>query len=362
MKLQDYLDMNKLCDHLSNHVVNSQHHRYAPLVVYNYTHKAQFDGIWDDVTCKTRGLIVDKSTDEIVSRPFQKFFNYTGSEDIPDTLPEVTDKLDGSLGVLYEYNGTTAIATRGSFESDQAAWASSWYRQNLSHAKWPEGFTPLFEIIYPDNRIVVKYDWEGLALLCLVNKETGEELPHTQLEVLGEYNRCRVVQLLDKPLERILSENEQNREGYVVTWRNAGKPPLKLKIKFTDYVRLHRLLTSISPKEIWRMLRDKEDFTPLFDQTPSHYQEWVNYWKNGLQSEFGRIEQKAQMIWGQCNLPKNGEDAEQRKALAEFFTVGDRKNVSAVLFSMLDGHDYSEQIWRMVRGKTRDEQPFRREE
>lgn len=46
MKLKDYLDEAKLCDHINNRVVNMQHHHYAPLVIYNYGQKAQFDGIW----------------------------------------------------------------------------------------------------------------------------------------------------------------------------------------------------------------------------------------------------------------------------------------------------------------------------
>src|ERR1700683_5287554 len=183
MKLKDYLDEAKLCDHINNRVVNTQHHHYAPLVIYNYGQKAQFDGIWDDVTCKTRGLIVDQSTGEVVARPFQKFFNLghcgrpeTAMENLPAELPEITEKMDGSLGVLYRVGRMCAIATRGSFSSDQAGWASAWYTKHLGKAVWPEGWTPLFSIISPENRIVVKYKWEGLSLLALVNIETGEEM------------------------------------------------------------------------------------------------------------------------------------------------------------------------------------------
>lgn len=112
MKLADLLDESKLCEHVNARVVNMQHHRYAPLAIYNYGQKAQFDGIWDDVTCKTRGLIVNQATGEVVARPFEKFFNYATSfrpetqpENLPPFLPEVTEKLDGSLGVLYCVNG-----------------------------------------------------------------------------------------------------------------------------------------------------------------------------------------------------------------------------------------------------------------
>jgi RNA ligase len=369
MKLSEYLDVYKLADHCNARLVNTQHHRYAPLTIYNYGQKAQFDGIWDDITCKTRGLIVDESTGDIVARPFQKFFNLghmgrpeTWAENLPAYLPEITEKLDGSLGVLYRFGGLTAIATRGSFASDQASWASAWYSKHLAHAEWPQGWTPLVEIVYPDNRIVVRYEWEGLSLLAMVNNDSGIEMPYEALKVWADANKCRIVPLLPKSLEECKLEERDNFEGYVATWPNPQGPPLKIKIKLIEYCRLHRLLTSISPKEIWRMLKDGESFDELFRDTPTHYQEWVNYWKNGLQSEYGRIEQKAQAIWASCRLPKDGADKESRKKLAEFFTVGDRKSVSGILFKMLDQQPYDEVIWKLCRDKTRDEEPFRREE
>ena len=99
MKLADYLDADKLSEHINNRVINAQHHHYAPLRIYNYGQKAQFDGIWDDVTVKCRGLIVNESTGEVVARPFQKFFNLgtawrpeTNIENLPAVLPEITEK------------------------------------------------------------------------------------------------------------------------------------------------------------------------------------------------------------------------------------------------------------------------------
>ena len=227
---------------------------------------------------------------------------------------------------------------------------------------WPPGWTPLFEIVYPDNRIVVKYDWEGLALLAMVNNETGQEKTRLELTNIAFQNQCRLVVAFDKTIAQVREENEPNLEGYVCTWHLGDCPPLKVKVKFLDYCRLHRLLTSISPKEIWRMLKDGESFNELFDGTPSHYQDWVNYWRNGLQAEYGKYEQKAKAIWASCSLPKDGQDKEARKQLAQFFTAGDRKSVSGVLFKMLDEQPYDEIIWKLCRDRTRDEEPFRREE
>jgi RNA ligase len=366
MKLLDYIDETQLIAHCNSHVVNVQHHPALPLAIYNYGRKATFDCIWDDVTCRTRGLIVDQSSGEIIARPFEKFFNYdtayrpeTAPANLPTDTPEITEKLDGSLGILYRFKGFTGIATRGSFASEQATWASAWYGKHLADAKWPEGWTPLFEIIYPANRVVVKYDFEGLTLLGMVNIETGEEMRYPALVTWAKGNGCRVVELANKSIEECRSEDTKNAEGYVLSWHREAAPSIKIKIKFNDYFRLHHLLTGLSPKAVWEMLRDGLPFDEVTTDVPVHFLEWLNSWRGALEAEYGRIEQKAKAIWAQCPLPKDGKDKESRKALAEFFRMGDRLEVAPILFGMLDGKDNSAAIWKMVRPLTASEDCFK---
>lgn len=366
MKLGELLNVEKLCAHCNNHVVNTQHHPALPLTIYNYGQKATFENIWDDVTTLCRGLIVETHTEELVARPFSKFFNLntsyrpeTGIESLPSELPEITEKLDGSLGILYRYKGFTGIATRGSFASDQATWASAWYNRELSHAVWPEGWTPLFEIIYPENRVVVHYPWEGLTLLALVNMATGEEMTRGEVENIGWQNGCKVVTRFDKSIEECQKQENDNFEGYVLTWHVPGRAPLKIKVKLAEYMRLHHLLTGISPKEIWRMLQNGESFNDLVTNVPEHYSAWINSWKSALQSEYGRIEQKARAVYANCPLPKNGADKESRKKLAAYFTAGELVAISGVLFKMLDGQSYEEIIWKMCRPMISSQQCFR---
>ena len=56
--------------------INMQMHPSAPLYIYNYSKMCQIDKMWNDTTEKCRGLIVD-SNDNIISRPFRKFYNYS---------------------------------------------------------------------------------------------------------------------------------------------------------------------------------------------------------------------------------------------------------------------------------------------
>jgi len=139
----------------------SQVHPTLPLTIYNYTQKTQYDGHWDDVTLACRGLIVDSSTGEILVRPIPKFFNY---EEVPNEVPlsdseylYVQDKMDGSLGIIFNYKGEWILSSRGSFTSDQAVKGTEILKSRYKLDKFMPEVAYIVEIIYPENRIVVDY-------------------------------------------------------------------------------------------------------------------------------------------------------------------------------------------------------------
>ena len=97
---------------------------------------------------------------------------------IPQLPFEVFEKLDGSLGILYWLNNLPYIATRGSFESEQARHATEILHGRYQHtfSSMDTNKTYLFEIIYPENRIVVDYgEMDDLILLTVIDNQTGHE-------------------------------------------------------------------------------------------------------------------------------------------------------------------------------------------
>src|ERR1041384_1181072 len=110
------LNLNNLDKRIAEGYINVQKHPTENLWIHNYSNSAQFDQVWDNETLMCRGLIMDADRN-IVARPFPKFFNL--SEVIPkgEQLPNedfiVTEKMDGSLGILYKVNHVPNIATRG---------------------------------------------------------------------------------------------------------------------------------------------------------------------------------------------------------------------------------------------------------
>ena len=129
-----------------------QKHPTADLYIYNYSKGVQYEKDWDEVTRACRGLILDGDMN-IVSRPFEKFFNYEEPEAQDVTLKyplRLFDKMDGSMGISYKIDGEVFIASRGSFESPQAIEANKILQEKHKDSldKFEDGKTYIFEIIY----------------------------------------------------------------------------------------------------------------------------------------------------------------------------------------------------------------------
>jgi hypothetical protein len=331
------------------------HPLYPELVIFNYTEAAQFDRVWNAATNVCRGLIVklDGATltedAEVVARPFNKFHNLntayapeTMEENLPAEAPLVTTKLDGSMGIVYLYDGEYWVATRGSFDSDQARWATQWYRARYEPS-WPADVTPVCEIIYSANRIVVDYDFEGLVLLSMIDNETGRELPRVDVELWAGVNGLEVVKKFDKTLAECAAENTPGEEGYVLSYSNG----VKVKVKFEEYVRLHRILTGLNPKTVWEMLsQGQEDAIEklLADpKMPQAFVMWLVEVQAVLLQKYAAIELEAQMVF--AARPASSV----RKDQALYFKQ--TPHLSSILFQMLDGKSYAETIWDKIKPK-----------
>ena len=314
--------------------VSVQKHPEADLYIYNYTQKAQYSREWNEVTLQCRGLIMD-SEYNIIQRPFYKFFNIDehNPKDIPNLPFEVFTKMDGSLGILYWVNNIPYIATRGSFESDQAIHAT-----NILHNKYKNTFgsldknkTYLFEIIYPENRIVVNYGWmDDLVLLAVIDTKSGLDLPLEDIgfPIVKKYNGI-------KDIEQLREIQEENAEGFVIKFSNG----FRVKLKFEEYIRLHRIITNVSNVVIWEYLSQNKPFDELVEKVPD---EFFNYVKKTAEE----LIYKFKVILSECE--EVDKEFETRKEMAQYFKQQKYPNI---LFSMVDEKDYRKEIWKLIRPK-----------
>lgn len=317
--------------------ISARPHPAAPLVIYNYTAKAQFDREWHETTRKCRGLILT-ADGEMASRPFEKFFNLGEYEiELPPERPEIWRKYDGSLGVLYWLDGRPAIASRGSFTSEQALAATAILEDSYADSlpKLDRAKTYLFEIIYPENRIVVDYGaTRELRLLSIVDTLTGEE---SAPDVSLGFPVAEQVES-DAELNELALANADNEEGYVLFWRDRG---LRLKVKFADYLRMHRIVTGFSAKRVWEALRDGE--LEMLGEARAMgtdgFAQWLDGLTHDLTTKYEAIEAAAREAFGRVPLDVD------RKSQAAVIT---QAKAPHVLFKMLDGREYAPLIWEMV--------------
>jgi putative RNA ligase len=372
MKLWDYLNGDKLERYVCDGLVNMRLHKSFPLSIFSYSRKTVRENLWDDITEKCRGLIVNIDTGEIIARPFEKFFNYatagrpeTQPENLPTTLPMILQKLDGNLGIRYTYQGQEFIASKGSFHSEHANWMNKRYSKQCPNAQWPEGYTPVFEMICESvQHHVVHYGYEELYLLSLINVETGEEADYNTLYHWAKINGLRVPEILGLSLSDAVKHNLPNEEGYVATWLRSGQTPLRVKIKFIDFISLQRMLHHVRPKHILdaisqphlRVYMDEW----LNDSTPQ-FSAFVRKWKKALEARYQEIYQHSLSVFQVTHHQLSPGDA-SRKDYALEFTKDENRPYAPVLFAMLDQKEVQPVIWKLVEPMTKDGQPLCDEE
>ena len=66
-------------------------------------------------------------------------------------------------------------------------------------------------------------------------------------------------------------EISKDKEGYVIKFKNG----FRMKIKGDEYVRLHKILTNISNRDIWEYLKDNKPFDELLEKVPDEFNDWV---------------------------------------------------------------------------------------
>lgn len=356
-------DINKLTDYEELGYIMKQKHPTLPLLIWNYTQKCQYDGYWDEMTLSMRGLITDDKGNIIV-KPIPKFFNYEEvvydcNNIIPwkDNYVYVQDKLDGSMLILFHYLPTNewVTATRGSFTSEQAIEGLRILNEKYKLETFEKSVAYIGEVIYPQNRIVIDYGKkETIKFITAVPNrcytwDNNDELHFTTAH--GLFKACGIKKSdiventqhftfgpeLAKELKQL---NTKNKEGFVFRFHPSN---FRFKIKFEDYIRLHRIMTDISNVTIWEHLSEGKPFEEILDKVPDEFYNWVKKTETDLKEEYSKIEGIYKLIYDKISNAYKADDKKMFATYAKFY------NNSAILFSMNTGKNYSKFIWKLIR-------------
>jgi RNA ligase len=244
------------------------------LQLWKYSNRCVYDRMWTTTTVIGRGLILDMAERKVVATPFPKFFNL--GEDgggLPDMPFEVFEKLDGSLIILFHHRGKWRTVTRGAFDSAQAIWASEQLMSCDVDALTP-GTTYLAEAVYPENKIVVHYEEPALVMLAGYHPD-GSELSYAEVkdsaQILGwrAAKRYQFNSIAD--MMQCVAALPRNEEGYVLRFENG----LRIKLKGSEYRRIHALISNVTPLAVWEMLAKGDDMEAIRRDLPEEF--WTDF-------------------------------------------------------------------------------------
>ncbi|MEU4067258.1 RNA ligase [Streptomyces wedmorensis] len=395
LTLHDLMPSDELTDALEEGHITRKRHPELPLSIYTYTRACQYAQHWNLATTRCRGLVADDATGRIVALPLPKFFNLsehaTGrpyAPPLPDEPFEVYDKVDGSLGVIFHYEDRWHAASKGSFTSAQAGWAQRHLDAADTSGLVP-GVTYLAEILHPHNRIVVNYgDRRDLVLLAAFDRD-GTEIALAEAaaawrpvgSVVRTWPAMSVAELTalteSNTLPGGVPATGTDAEGFVLRFASG----LRAKAKLTEYVRLHKVLTGVTERDIWRghgiqrfaavpaarlangigcAVADVEasggkPLDALLEQVPDEFDAWVREVVARLEEEADRRERAVDEAYTRLAHLAGDRGAFARAAAG----VPDR-GLRAALFLRLDGRPTDLLVWRQIRPDATD--PFTHDE
>eukprot|EP01080_Neovahlkampfia_damariscottae_P012359 gene12359-6027_t len=285
-----------------------------------------------------RGIVFDSKTGDIINRPFHKFFNINGElEECASKNIDLSkkhfwlEKLDGSMiSSIYDEKEKIRFKTKMGYETDVSKQVEKYVYEELDIKEtqkyvdfskyWiGQGFTPLFEFVSPQNKIVLDYKETKLISIGIRNNKYGNYVKYDELKktcaTFGIH--CVKNHDLGENFDEILKKIEKMEgiEGFVLKIEDDDS---LYKIKCDWYRNLHKM----GPKMTFGNLKE----TKL----------WVYIMKNELddlitilakeESLRKKLEDYAENLWTAINREaKNLEvlldkaEFKTKKYLAEYF-------------------------------------------
>lgn len=248
-KVQSYLKKHGLQKLKDEFGINHSIHPELPLVILNYDQIKSPKNL--QIVRECRGLTLNLDDWSLVARSFYRFFNLGESqiEKFDFSNFKVQSKEDGSLVVIYHFNGNWHVNTRGSFANDKMKFQEFTWNDaickalNLSHLNQLDNLldkrlTYVCEFVSPYNKIVRKYEEESLYLIAIFKGYHEIDIDYSQISIF-KFPEVFLFHSIDQIHEylRYKSKNDPTFEGVVIRDKNFNR----LKIKNKSYLKLHKI-------------------------------------------------------------------------------------------------------------------------
>lgn len=271
-----------------------RHPKYNNLVMFKYD--MINSPMANPIVQECRGAILDQTNGwEYVARPFDKFFNYGEGHaaDIDWATARVQEKLDGSLMIMYHFDGAWHIASSGTPDAcgqvndlDMTFGDLFWKTWKTHGYELPDdsykNHTFMFELMTPFNRVVVPHKESKIALIGVRNRVTGFDMDVGSFfgmdwPIVKEFP----LQTMDQVIATFDKFDGIEQEGYVVV-DSFGK---RVKVKHPGYVAIHHLKGDDGPsnKKMLQIVRSGESSEVL-----TYFPEWTPIY-NDIQVKYNAL-------------------------------------------------------------------------
>lgn len=318
------------------------------LLLIRYGNYADVFGGEDDVTpnefwdkydgfyLECRSVVIDIKENRLVVTPFKKFRNLneceeTSIENISKRIKnakcvEFSDKLDGSMQAVRYYNDSIVMCGSTSLNPEFSWRLKDGYKMLFSRAGYIDLImdnpllTFIFEYISIKDAHVVVYskEQEGLYLIGIRNSVTGEEYSYADVNAYAEKYNVPSTTVFNKTLDEVVNELDDKKsneaEGFVVNIDGY-----KVKIKYNDYVNMHRVMSEISSVNL--VIKNIADgtFDDMISKVPTAYKDRVMKTANvvfkyihntelEIKEYFDKApkdDKKEFMLWVESNVPNS---------------------------------------------------------
>lgn len=328
----------------------------------------------DPIVIECRGIVLEKGTWNVVACGFRRFYNLGEQPELFKNFDwsdfVCQTKEDGSLILLYFYDGQWRVNTSGSFAQGECNFSGKtweqlfWDTAQIDKSKLKPYFTYVFELCTPYNKVVRSYPQPKVFLLSMfcmwerVNNALGApgygktDPEEVSTKTVDEHAQIlgveRPVVYPFKSVDEImafLKEKEQTDktfEGVIIRDKNN----IRAKVKSATYVAIHHMMDNgniFNPaRQVPLVLAGETDeiFAVILKDAAPELLERIRKTEAEVNAEW----EKLKATWEQFHT------IEDQKTFA--LTIKDKTPFTGILFNIRKAHgknqtvDHLKKVWR----------------
>ena len=246
-----------------------RHTKYSNLILLKYNQIESPLGV--KLVQQCRGIILDEANNwNVVSFPYTKFFNYGEGHaaEIDWSAARVYEKVDGSLMVLYYYDGHWEVSSSGLPDASGDMMGTTTTFADLFWQVWKEleykldsadkNVCYMFELATPFNRIVVQHKENKIVLHGARRLSDFRELnPVVEAHNNGwECVKTYPLGSWDEIVAAAKDLNPMQNEGYVVCDSTNYN---RVKVKGPQYVAVAHMRDGFTTRRMLEIIRTNEN-------------------------------------------------------------------------------------------------------